>query len=58
MDLATLLRKSADLHPEREAVVFEGHRITYSELYRRSCRVANALLALGLHKGDRVLTLG
>ena len=31
---------------------------TYEQLYERSCRLANALRALGVEQGERVATLG
>ena len=42
------------------AILFEGDdpsvskAITYRELHARTCRLANALTALGVKKGDRV----
>ncbi len=40
--------------PERRAVVFYGREITYRELRESSDRLANALAARGIAKGDRV----
>jgi long-chain acyl-CoA synthetase len=40
--------------PERTAVAFYGRPISYRELRDASDRLANALAALGLKKGDRV----
>lgn len=39
-------------HPERTAVVSGETRYTFRELHQRSNRLANALLGLGLGKGD------
>ncbi len=57
MPLDTLLSRHARYRPRHTAVVFEGERITFAELELRVNRVANALLALGLRKGDKVATL-
>ena len=40
--------------PERPAVVFYGRFISYRELREAADRLANALCALGVKKGDRV----
>jgi len=45
---------------EKVAIIFEGDdgavtRTTYAELLSRTCRMANALKALGVTKGDRVV---
>ena len=58
MDFASILRKNARQYADNPAVVFERRRQTYAQLYQRACRLADALLALGLRKGDRVATLG
>ncbi|MDX1780559.1 MAG: class I adenylate-forming enzyme family protein [Thalassovita sp.] len=43
--------------PEKEAVVCGDIRLSWSEFDARSSRVANALIALGIAKGDRVAIL-
>jgi long-chain acyl-CoA synthetase len=40
--------------PQRPAVAFYGRMITYAELREATDRLANALAALGVKKGDRV----
>ncbi len=46
---------------DKTALLFEpdspdqpAYRVTYRELYERTCKLANALRALGVKKGDRV----
>src|SRR5579859_449853 len=48
------LRRARRLYPDREAVVDEGLRLTYSEFGRRCDRWSAALQHLGVKKGDRV----
>ncbi len=55
--VGTLLTLSATRHPNRLALVFDHVRLTYSQLNARACRLANALSALGIAKGDRVAGL-
>ncbi len=43
--------------PEREAVVSRGVRYTFKEFADRAARLSNALMSLGLGKGDRVAML-
>ena len=57
MTLDTLLSRHARYRPQHTAIVFEGERITFAELDRRVNRVANALLGLGVAKGDKVATV-
>jgi len=45
--------EACDRDPVRRAVVFYGRDITYRELREAVDRLANALAALGLKKGDR-----
>lgn len=58
MDFGSIIRRSASIFRNNGAVLFEGRRLTYAELYERSCRLASALNKLGLRKGDRVAVLG
>jgi O-succinylbenzoate-CoA ligase len=55
-NLGLFLSKRAFLTPEREAYVdsHSGLRLTYRELNERANRLANALLAAGIRKGERV----
>ncbi len=48
------LRRARRLYPDREAVVDEGLRLTYSEFGRRCDRWSAALQQLGVSQGDRV----
>ena len=48
------LRRARRLYPDREAIVDEGLRLTYSEFGRRCDRWSAALQHLGVEKGDRV----
>ncbi len=49
-----MLRHQADCNPDRAAIWFYGNEITYWELNLTAVRFANALLDLGVKKGDRV----
>lgn len=51
------LAKRAWLHGDREALVQEDRRLTYGELDARVARLANALIARGVGRMDRVATL-
>ena len=50
--LATILERHARYRPALDAVVFEDRRYSWREFNARVNRAANALLALGLAKGD------
>ena len=43
--------------PDRDCVVFEGERYTFSQVNERTNRLANALANLGIKKGERVAIL-
>ena len=51
------LARSAHSYPERAAIRFYGRSITYRELNTLANRFANALIALGVARGDRVALL-
>lgn len=60
--LHRFLEQSAEKYPDKIATIFpgrfnDGTRLTYADLNRRANRLANALLALGVKKGDRVALL-
>lgn len=57
MTIGNILTRNAIQYPDREALVFEKNRYTWSELNRRINELANALLSLGLKKGDKVAML-
>lgn len=52
-----LLRSSVRRFANRPALFFEGSRISYRQLNREVNRFANALIALGVAKGSRVVLL-
>jgi acyl-CoA synthetase (AMP-forming)/AMP-acid ligase II len=47
-----LIRRGARYYPRHTAVVYQGESQTFEQVYRNSNRLANALLQLGLQKGD------
>jgi crotonobetaine/carnitine-CoA ligase len=53
--LAKVLRDRAEAHPDRDYLKFAGNDwVSYGEINARSNRVANALLARGVEKGESV----
>src|SRR6266498_3817473 len=57
MNIGALLSRHARYRPDHPAVVFGDHRLTFRQLNARVNRLANALLAAGLAKGDKVATV-
>ena len=57
MNTSEFLTISSAIVPDREALVFEGRRITYMELNDRVNRLASGLGQLGVGRGDRVAVL-
>ncbi len=56
--LPRILRDRAEAHPDRPYIRFgEGEWVTYGEINARANRIANALIARGLQKGECVSTL-
>jgi fatty-acyl-CoA synthase len=50
----TFLRRAAAVYPNKTAVIHGPARITYREMWERSCRLAGALRARGIGRGDTV----
>ncbi len=57
MNTTDFLSISTAICPDRDAIVFEGKRITYSQLSQRVNKLSNALAKFGIKKGDRVAML-
>jgi long-chain acyl-CoA synthetase len=57
MNIKQILEKTSSEMPHKEAIVIGTQRITYWELDKASNRVANALMKLGMIKGDHVALL-
>lgn len=53
-NLAHFLEQSAALYPDQTALDFLGKQMTYHEVLDHVYRFANALLQLGIRKGDRI----
>ncbi|MCH8813571.1 MAG: long-chain-fatty-acid--CoA ligase [Chloroflexi bacterium] len=51
------LRRSAARYPDKTAIIFRDKHLTYRELDSSANRWANAMLALGLKRGDRVVVV-
>ena len=57
MNIIETLENTAREIPPKEAIICGAQRITYGELDETSNKVANALIELGLKKGDHVAIL-
>ncbi len=53
----TFIQRAADVYPQRPAVIHGEFRLTWSELYARCRRLAGALSAHGIGKGDTVAAM-
>lgn len=54
MNTIDFLTITNSICPDRTAVIFEGKSYTYSQINERSNRLANALMNLGIKKGDKI----
>lgn len=54
MNICEHLSVTAKLFPDKEALVFEGHRFTFAELEALSQAAAERLIESGVSRGDRV----
>ncbi len=57
MTISSIVDLNADKFPDSEAVIFEDARATYVQLRDRSNQRANALIDLGVNRGDHVAVL-
>lgn len=57
MNAAELIQRGAKYYAKETAVVFQEETLTFEQVYRNSNRLANALLQLGLQRGDKVAFL-
>jgi long-chain acyl-CoA synthetase len=57
MNIGSLLPRHAQYRPHHPAIVIEDRRLTFREFNRRVNQLANALLNLGVSKGDKVATI-
>jgi acyl-CoA synthetase (AMP-forming)/AMP-acid ligase II len=57
LELGSIVACHAKFRPNSTAVVFEDERLTWRAFGARVARCANALRDLGVHKGDRVVTV-
>jgi len=57
MNIGSLLPRHARFRGDHTALVVGGHRLTYRQLDAYVNRLANALLAAGLKKGDKFTTV-
>ena len=57
MNTTEFLTIASAICPDKCAIVFEGCRRSFAELNERVNRLGNALMKLGVQKGDRVAML-
>lgn len=57
MNTLDFISISSAICPDRDCVVFEGARYTFSQVNERSNRIANSLANMGVKKGDIVAIL-
>ena len=57
MNIGSLLTRHARYRPDHTAVVFKEHRFSFREFNQRVNRLANALLDMGVRKGDKIATI-
>jgi len=57
MNLKQMLERAAERYADKTVIVMGGRRLSYAELDKASNKVANALVGMGIGKGDRVALL-
>ncbi|ARK29729.1 acyl-CoA synthetase [Halalkalibacter krulwichiae] len=56
-NFSAVIRRWAELTPEKEVIVYQDQRITYKQLHDRISELAQGFLNLGVRKGDVVAVL-
>jgi len=54
MTLVEMLKRNAKEFPEKAAIIYHDTKMTYQELDETANKMANALISLGIQKGDKV----
>ncbi len=57
VNIGALLPRHATYRPNHTAVRFQNEHVTYRQLNKQVNRIANALVQLGLQKGDKLATI-
>ena len=57
MNIGSLLPRHARYRPDHTGIVFNEQRLSFQEFNARVNRLANALLNLGMSKGDKIATI-
>jgi len=57
MNLKLMLEKTASEVPQQTAIVLGSRKVSYRELDETSNKIANALISLGIKKGDHIAIL-
>ncbi|MGQ0624828.1 MAG: class I adenylate-forming enzyme family protein [Sporichthyaceae bacterium] len=57
MDVPSMMRQAVTLNADRPAIRTEEHQLTFTQMWDRGVRLANALIDLGVRPGDRVAGL-
>ena len=50
----SFLQRSADIYPQREALIYNERRYTWAQVRNRCTRIASSLAARGIGKNDTV----
>lgn len=54
MNITRGIINSVEKHPDKTAIIFKDHRVSYAEFNSRANRIANYFLNRGLRRADRV----
>jgi acyl-CoA synthetase (AMP-forming)/AMP-acid ligase II len=57
MDVKTIIRRFAEYHADKTAIVHGDERLTFRQVNERSVRLANGLRELGVKRNDRIGTV-